>query len=52
MNFDTLETFALSQQLSDFKLLLPTELNSLELPSHKIILASNSSFFKTLFEKE
>ena len=52
MNFDTLETFALSEQLSDFKLLLPTELNSLELPTHKIILAANSIFFKELFQNE
>lgn len=51
MNFKSLTTFALSPNLSDFEIQLPSELSSEKFPLHKIILASNSNFFLKYFEQ-
>lgn len=52
MNFVILSKFALSDQLSDFKLKLPTSLQGTEIFAHKIILAANSDLFLKHFETE
>lgn len=49
MNFKSLSTFALSNQLSDFELILPPLMSSNKLAAHKIIFAANSPTFFTLF---
>lgn len=52
MNFNTLSKFALSDKLSDFKILLPDSLGSKAISGHKIIFAANSDLFSKLFDEQ
>lgn len=51
MNYQTLSKFALSEKLSDFRLILPESMENKSLPAHKIILSANSDFFNKFFEE-
>lgn len=51
MNFKNLSTFALSDRLSDFGILLSIGQNKVRISAHRIVLAANSpSFFKLFGE--
>lgn len=49
MDFQILEKYALSQNLSDFKINIPSELGGGEIFGHKIIFAANSKKFDDIF---
>ena len=52
MDYQRLAEFALQSKLSDFTIELPASLSNVKIPAHRIILASNSPLFYSLFESD
>lgn len=52
MDYQRLAAYALQSKLSDFTIELPASLGGVKIPAHRIILASNSQFFYSMFEAE